>query len=94
MQDASGAALGTLTTRSPTQWNANGYVPWDGSLAEGELKVSYKLSSPNWGEVQERTGASTYGPMYKLEADILVDGVAQTIVSSAFTRQRPVVPPT
>lgn len=47
--EADGAALGDLTPRSPTRWDAatSTFVPWDGALVPGaELQVRYALSAP------------------------------------------------
>ncbi len=90
-----GAELASLQSRSPTKWQDGGYLAWNGEVpGDAELKASYKISSPDWNAVQTAIGGSSYGPMYVLEADIVVGTDSQTIRSAEFTRQRPLVPPT
>lgn len=92
---ASGKSFGMIVTRSPMRWQDNGYHRWNERLTtSAELKASYKLSVPNWGEVEKALGSSSYGPMYVLEADIAVGNTVTTVRSAPFSRQRPMVPPT
>jgi hypothetical protein len=46
--DDSGAPVGELTAREPSQWAGDTYQAWDEQVApSGELQVSYALSAPN-----------------------------------------------
>lgn len=92
---AAGESFGAIATRGPTHWRDNGYHVWDETLAAfTELAASYKLSMPNWAEVEKSQGSTSYGPMYLLEADVSLGAVVQTVRSAPFSRQRPMVPPT
>jgi len=88
---ASGGELGTLRSRGPAAFVDGSYKPWDETLKPGgDLKASYKLSMPNWSEVESRNGSKTsFGAMFVLEIDVEIDGVVQTVRSPEFTRERP-----
>lgn len=80
--------LGTLQPRLPMIWGETSYSPWDETiLPKTEVKASYKLSAPDWGEVQKKLGGSSYGPLFRLEADIKIDGETKTLRSSEVTRE-------
>ncbi len=84
-----GKALGILETRLPSLWQENGYAAWDGILPKGpEAKVSYKLSVPNWSELETALGGSSFGVMYTLEIDVEVAGKPSTLTSPQFERGR------
>jgi len=84
-------ALGTLKTRGAAIFAEGRYKPWDETLAaNADVKASYKLSLPDWSEVEKRAeGLSRYGAMYVLEVDVTVGGVLQTVRSPEFTREEP-----
>jgi hypothetical protein len=83
-------AVGTLATRKPKIWKNNSYETWDQQVVPGAAtKASYKLSMPSWSEVDEQIGASSFGHMFTLEIDVLVDGKLQTIESPQFPREEP-----
>lgn len=85
-----GKALGTLSARSPSHWDGNVYVPWDGKLTpNSENKASYKLSIPDWSAVEAATGKGSYETMYVLEADVDIAGTVTTVRSPQFERGRP-----
>lgn len=90
LQSAEGKALGTLETRLPTIWKESGYEAWDGTLEPGaDHKASYKLSVPDWSEVETALGGSSYGTMYTLEVDVEIQGKVTTLTSPQFERGRP-----
>ena len=86
-----GAVLATIEAREPTAWNDAGqYTAWDETLEpDAEVKASYEISVPNWSDVDTALGQSSMGHMFALEVDIEVDGVAQTVRSPEFARERP-----
>lgn len=83
--------VATIDARAPSAWVDSGYRPWDERLdAHAEIKASYKLSVPDWYEVEKKLGGnSSIGKMFVLEVDVMVDGRRQTIRSSAFPREEP-----
>ncbi len=85
------AKVGTLNVRKPKQWiDGSGYRPWDQTVpAGGSLKASYKLSMPNWAEVDKDIGKSSFGYMFILEVDVEIDGAVQTLTSPQFPREEP-----
>jgi hypothetical protein len=84
-----GEQLGTMQSRLPTIWKAEGYSAWDEMIMpKTDVKASYKLSAPNWGEVQKKLGGSSYGPLFRVEADIKIDGVTKTLRSSEIVREQ------
>lgn len=92
---ASGQDLGTVKTRLATQWQNNGYLPWDQQLQPNtDLKAGYKITPPDWTAVGAKLGGSSYGVMFVLEVEVEIDGVKQTVRSAQFVRQQPVAIPT
>lgn len=90
-----GKVLGTIAHRLPTVWQDNGYVTWDQVLpGDTELKAAYKITPPNWQEVEKMLGTGSYGEMFVLEMDVEIGGVMKTLRSSQFTRQQPMAVPT
>ncbi len=91
MLTATGEKLGTLQARKPTAWHDGTYQPWDEMLpAEGELQASYKLSVPNWNDVQTVLGdRNPFETMFVLEVDVEIGGQRQTVRSPEFVRERP-----
>jgi hypothetical protein len=84
-----GETLSEMQPRMPMIWKADGYAAWDQTiLPKTDIKASYKLSSPDWGQVQEKLGSGSYGPLFRLEAELKIDDVSKTIRSSETTRQR------
>lgn len=85
-----GKIVGTLQTRKPKIWANNTYEAWDQNVAPNTpTKVSYKLSLPEWSEVEKTIGKTSYGHMFTLELDIAVDGQVQTVSSVEFPREEP-----
>lgn len=90
-----GGTLGGVQARLPTQWQDNQYQAWDEIVpAEMHLKTSYKITPPNWGEVERKLGKSSYNVMFVLEVDAEIGGAIVTLRSSSFARQQPVAIPT
>jgi hypothetical protein len=78
-----------METRKPKIWKADGYGAWDETiLPKTDVKASYKLSLPNWSQVQGKIEGNTYNTMFKLEADIEIDGVPKTIRSGDVVREQ------
>lgn len=74
--DDKGTKIGTLTARTPTIWSKDGmYKTWDQKIAPGkELSVSYALSEPPWGTVNNRRNRT-----YVLKAVVTVGGTDQRV---------------
>ncbi len=90
-----GKDLATLKARLPSQWKASVYTPWNEVLQpESDLKASYKITPPEWSEVEAKLGGRSHGSIFVLEAVIEIDGEAQTARSSQFTRIQPQMMPT
>jgi hypothetical protein len=85
-----GKILATIKARGATWWTQSSYQPWDEQLApDSDLKASYKLSVPDWSELDKKVGGNSYGKMFVLEVDVLVGGQKQTAHSSQFPREEP-----
>ncbi|MFO0631353.1 MAG: hypothetical protein U0168_00725 [Nannocystaceae bacterium] len=87
-----GAQLGAVPFRAPTQWNDDGrYVTWNQEIpAARELKVAYRLGEPDWDAVGKALGsADTYAPRYVLEVDVGFAGRTITLRSPEFQREYP-----
>jgi hypothetical protein len=83
-------SVGSVQARKPTIWVDNNYQTWDQQVAPGApTKASYKLSLPNWTEVEAAIGKPSFGHMFTLEIDIEVDGKLQTVSSPQFPREEP-----
>ncbi len=90
-----GKSLGILKARLPTVWDESVYAPWDEVVQAGkDINVSYKITPPNWGEVEGVLGSPSHGKMFVLEADVEVGGETQTVRSIQFTRIQPQMMPT
>jgi hypothetical protein len=90
-----GKTLGTIAHRLPTMWQDNSYVTWDEVLPENsDLKAAYKITPPNWQEVEKVLGSSSYGAMFVIEADFEIGGVTTTLRSNQIAREDPSIMPT
>ncbi|MBL4633966.1 MAG: hypothetical protein JKY56_08840 [Kofleriaceae bacterium] len=83
-----GGNLGEIGSREPTIWTDGGYGPWDEILGAGQHRIAYKISVPNWSEVEAKIGGTSYGPMFFLEIQVESGGAVQTIRSPGFPRSR------
>jgi hypothetical protein len=81
-----------LTPKNPKLWSVDRYAPWNQQLPLGNFspKVSYDLSAPNYQLFQQVTGRSPWKASYFIEVDVVVNGVVQT-VSTTATREPEVV---
>lgn len=88
---ATGEKLGTMSARLPTAWKDDGYVTWDQKIAaKTDVKASYKLSVPNWNDVEAALGQrNPFETMLILEVDVRVGRELQTVRSAEFVRERP-----
>jgi hypothetical protein len=89
---ASGDELGTVNARLPTAWKQDGtYQTWDETIApETDVKASYKLSVPNWNDVEAKLGdRNPFETKFVLEVDVEVGGELQTVRSPEFVREHP-----
>ncbi len=88
---STGERLGTVQARKPTAWRDGGYQAWDEMLpADSDLKASYKLSVPNWSEVEAKLGdRNPFSTMFMLEVDVEIGGQMQTVRSPEFVREQP-----
>ena len=86
---ADGVQVATLKSRGPSVWVVDGYHPWDERLVpKTDVKASYKLSVPDWYEVDKKLGMdSSVGKMFLLEIEVSVDGKSQTLRSTPFPRE-------
>ena len=94
LQPSDKTVVAEIDARGPTVWDGTGtYAPWDESLKAGtEVKASYKLSVPNWSDVERKIGnVPSAGHMFVIEVDISVGGVKQTVTSPEFARREPEV---
>lgn len=84
-----GEALGTLEARAATIWKSGGYTAWDQVIPpKTDVKASYKLSAPDWTLVEKVLGGSSFGPLYRLEADMSIDGFANIVRSAEIVREQ------
>ncbi len=88
MLSEDGQELGEIIARDPTIWIDDGYRPWDEVLGTDRHRVAYKISVPNWTDVEAKIGGTSYGPMFFLEIKVESNGVVQTIRSPGFPRSR------
>lgn len=86
---AEGVKQAVLSAREPNLWRDSGYVAWDGVLpAQADTKVSYKLSVPDFAELEAKLGGSSFGRMFVLELDLAIGGKETTLRSPEFERGR------
>lgn len=91
LRDASGAEVGTMTSREPQMWKSTAYVAWDQIVpAKTSVKASYKLSAPPWSTTGI-TDAKSYSAKYRLRVNMKVNGRPLTIESTDLTREPQVV---
>jgi hypothetical protein len=86
------AIVATVASRGPTVWGPDAtYVEWDERIAAGaKLQVGYRLTPPNWGDVEAKLGgASSQARDFALEVTLEVDGKPMTVRSPAFRRAAP-----
>jgi hypothetical protein len=87
--DKQGKPVGELSSRKPTNFVDQAYAPWDETAGNAEIKASYKLSVPDWSAVEQATGESSLGYMFKLEVDVEIGGELHTVQSPEFTHELP-----
>ncbi len=89
LKSSSGDVVATLTAREPSMWVDTSYQPWDGMLPAGkESKSSYKISVPNWREVETAIGGGSYGHMFTVEVDVTIGSSTTTITSPQVERKQ------
>lgn len=79
--------LATVTSRTPTRWDADTYVAWDERVAGNTTtQVAYSLADAKW----ERGGAGDlYIKPYIVEVVVVIDGRKQTVRSAEFVPASP-----
>ncbi len=83
-----------LMSREPTVWNASSqvYQSWDERLDAGAMiSAQYKLSAPDWaaltaGDNTRKAGGGS-GDTYRVEVDLIIDGVQRTITLGGVSRE-------
>ena len=83
------SVVDTLKASEPQVWIGNGYAPWDQRVTpRGDLKASYRLSTPNWSTIDDGTGrGSAYSRTFKLEVTLRIDGIDLLIMSTDLHRE-------
>jgi hypothetical protein len=85
---ADGKLLDELMFRDPMAWLDETYKTWDETLApNADLKGSYKLTPPDWSQVEQKLGSPSFGPNFVLEVDVEIAGVRQIVRSPEFVRE-------
>lgn len=81
--DPDAVLVGSLSSRNPRTFEADGYVAWDETLAPGDdLDVTYDTTAPDWyGTSGARLG---WGTVYRVEVVVRIDGVERTLVGEAM----------
>jgi hypothetical protein len=88
--DSTGKRVGTVSSRMPMIWKADGYQAWDETVMPNDaVQASYKLSLVTWDEGGAQTAQAPYGMNFFVEADVLIDGVSKTIRSSLIAPEPP-----
>jgi|GEM_PF-1364778 len=87
---ASGDSLGMLTTRSPSVWtDGEGYAPWNETVEPGQdLSVSYAVSQPDWGRVDDRRSQR-----YTVKAVVSIAGADTTLEQNVVVDTPTSLPP-
>ncbi len=87
---ADGKSLGMLTTREPSVWSDDGgYVAWNETVQPGDdLSVSYAVTQPNWGGVEDRRSQS-----YTMKAVVSIAGADQTVEQNVVVDTPTSLPP-
>lgn len=86
----SGESVDTLMPREPSVWtDGDGYEPWDEKIGPGQdLSVSYALSRPDWGVVQDRRNKT-----YTVKAVVSIAGADQMVEHKATVSAPTSLPP-
>lgn len=94
LDGGTGAVLATLASSTPQIWNGAGYVAWNQKVTPGgDLKASYKLSSPNWSSIGgggSSYSSKSYSTPYKLRVTLRIDGT-EVVLESAELYREPVM---
>lgn len=92
MYTMDGQLVEELDGRNPRRFTEEGYVDWDEMVFPGaDLSVSYDLNAPNWEEIGNGNAWETYGMSFRIEVDVRIDGVEQTLEFDPATREPEVV---
>jgi hypothetical protein len=86
---ATGKVLDDVSSREPRTWASDRYQTWDEQVApSSSLTVSYNLSAPDWAVIESQTtGLRSSGAVYRIEVEMLVDGVARILKLDGVTRE-------
>ncbi len=79
-----GEFLALLKARHPSIWTEDRYGQWNGEIsANSSIKTRYKLSIPNWNDLDQKN--ANRNSMLTLEVELEIGGVLQKL-SSKFRR--------
>ncbi|MBS2017530.1 MAG: hypothetical protein JST00_31905 [Deltaproteobacteria bacterium] len=92
-----GTQVALLSSSEPRVWNGSSYVTWNESVTPGgDLRASYKLSTPNWSEIDGtgtgtgavgRSSSSSYSIPFRLRVTMQIDGTEVILESSELHRE-------
>lgn len=89
---ASGELADTLDAHAAQIFRADAYEAWDETIAPGDtLSIRYDSTAPDWGSIGDGDAWSTHGMSFRVEMDVLVDGVARTLEFSPASREAEIV---
>lgn len=92
MYTMDGEQVEELSGRNPRVFLESGYEGWDEMIESGDsLHVTYDLNAPDWARIGDGDAWSTYGMSFRIEVDVRIDGVEQTLEFSPASREPEVV---
>lgn len=92
MYTMEGALADELSSRNPRQFTEEGYVAWEQMIrATDDLAVSYDLDAPDWSSIGSGVAHRTYGMSFRIEVDMRIDGIVQTLEFEPASREAEIV---
>ena len=89
---ATGALSDTLAPHAAQIFRDGVYQAWDETVEPGDaLSVRYDTTAPDWTTIGGGDAWSTHGMSFRVEMDVLVDGVPQTLEFSPASREAEIV---
>ncbi|MFK7984521.1 MAG: hypothetical protein AB8I08_00690 [Sandaracinaceae bacterium] len=87
-----GALADTLDAHAAQIFRADAYEAWDQTIAPGDvLSVRYDSTAPDWAAIGGGDSWSTHGMSFRVEMDVLIDGVPRTLDFSPASREAEIV---